>query len=254
MSDPPDVYFMNLVIQIVEVSMITNNQIEVKTTVTVNYWPQVGELYYYGNLDVAKAVQADVKEAGRAFGSSRSCLQTLMDLDLGESVKEVMCTYLSKRANGEVTKLAITTDSNPPDARYIQQGDPKARWGISIDSLEVERFRPPKIDEKAAQEIEAARSLATASKIKIDAHAEQIKTLTEKAGVNNALAVEIVSNTMNPNGPKNIKTINILGLDAVLQSVSDIGQRFLDKIPAQTPASSEDGANVTNPPNPGAPT
>jgi hypothetical protein len=219
-TQPVSFLMQQQTLQDVVIEVVTKNLIRVPTTLTVEWQPVEGELYYLSEIhDIRKALQEELEEVARAFGGSRTTLMNLVDTDLGESIRSIAVNYLNKRAAGEINKIKIDDDSPATEASYELTGS-APRWGIRIINVTVSGYDLPDDFEVSAKMVEEAKMRAQAAKITNDAMLDVADPWIERH-VNPTAAMAMGADLANPNGARNIQTSNIAGYEGIAKSIID---------------------------------
>lgn len=182
-----------------KIQVETKNDITLPIWLAVQFTPQEGSLYWYGNLtDMKGALTTVAKAAARSHAVTCVSLNELLD-------------------NADKLEKAVT-DALRMVSRGTSETDP---WGVNIQLVKLADYEPPKNITDAAAETEEAVKKAEAAKRRLDIVIGAIDAL-KKAGVDpNIASVQASSIGLQESGQV---TGNVIaGLEA---SARALGQGF----------------------------
>lgn len=148
-----------------KIQVETKNDITLPIWIAVQFTPQEGALYWYGNLsDVKGSLYNVAKAAARSHAVKCESLNELLD-------------------NADKLEEAVTKA-----LREVSLGSPSTDpWGINIQLVKLADYEPPKNITDAAAETEEAEKKAEAAKRRLSIVIDAIEAL-KKAGVDPNIA------------------------------------------------------------------
>ncbi|HEV2532827.1 SPFH domain-containing protein [Phenylobacterium sp.] len=212
-----DVYDMReQTLVVAEVPIHTRDKIISKVSVSIQWSPKPGQLYYLGDIaDPGAAFEAEVREIIRAYSVGQQGIDRLIDMDVAETLKVTIREYLQRRCAGKASKVKFNTNG---EVEYPLDNDTQP-WGMDIRSVAVTSFGLDQTVTTSAARTEVARAERAAADILRLGVLETVAALRQQ-GLDPVIALEEGNLLLLPDrASPPVRRWSVTGLDGTIGSL-----------------------------------
>jgi hypothetical protein len=206
----------------------TKDKIISQVSVSIQWLPREGELYYFGNVaNPGAAFEAEVREVIRAYSVAKGGIDRLIEIDAAETLKVTIREYLQRRCAGNASKILIGAGGQ---VEYARDNDTHP-WGMEIRSVAVTAFGLDDNVTRAAARTEVARAERAAADILRLGVLETVEAL-RKQGLDPVIALEEGNLLLLPDrASPPVRRWSVTGLDGTISSLINAALIALGKAP-----------------------